>query len=60
MFKKNFSNKKKEEAKKYSAQDIARINERAYFIWLNAGKPANSAVSNWFLAEEQLKKERKI
>lgn len=60
MIKKIFNNKKKDAIKKYSSWDIAKINERAYFIWLNKGKPANSAVSDWLLAEEELKKEGKV
>ncbi len=60
MIKKIFGNNKKGEAKKYSSKDIAEINKRAYFIWLNKGKPSGSAVSDWLSAEEQLKKEGKI
>ncbi len=52
--------KKKESAEKYSKDEIAKICERAYFIWLNKSKPANSALSDWLQAETELKKERKI
>jgi len=52
--------KKDEAAKKYSKDDIAKICERAYFIWLNKSKPSNSALADWLKAEEELKKEGKI
>jgi hypothetical protein len=60
MIKKIFGNRKNNGIKKYSSEDIAKINERAYFIWLNSGKPADSAERNWLLAEKELKKEGKI
>jgi hypothetical protein len=60
MIKKIFGNRKNSGPKKYSPEDIAKINERAYFIWLNNGKPADSATRNWLLAEKELKKEGKI
>ncbi|MFA5337516.1 MAG: DUF2934 domain-containing protein [Candidatus Omnitrophota bacterium] len=55
-----FRKKQKETVTKYSPQDIAKIRERAYFIWLSKGKPVNSAACDWVLAEKELKKERKI
>ncbi|MFA5008790.1 MAG: DUF2934 domain-containing protein [Candidatus Omnitrophota bacterium] len=55
-----FNRKEKAKAKRYSSQDIAKINERAYYVWLSKGKPANSSVSDWLLAEKELKKEGKI
>jgi hypothetical protein len=51
---------KKEEVRKYSKDDIAKICERAYFIWLNKSKPANSAMVDWLQAEKELRKEGKI
>ena len=60
MIKKIFRKKEKETATKYSPQDIAKINEKAYYIWLSKGKPANSAACDWILAEKELKKEGKI
>ncbi|MCK9614816.1 MAG: DUF2934 domain-containing protein [Candidatus Omnitrophica bacterium] len=60
MVKKIFRKKDRETVTKYSPQDIAKINARAYYIWLNKGKPANSAVCDWILAEKELKKEGTI
>ncbi|MFA6281044.1 MAG: DUF2934 domain-containing protein [Candidatus Omnitrophota bacterium] len=51
---------KKDSAQKYSKDSIAKICERAYFIWLNKSKPANSAMIDWLQAEKELKKEGKI
>lgn len=51
---------KKEVAIKYSKDDIAKICERAYFIWLKKSKPSNSAMTDWLQAEKELKKEGKI
>lgn len=51
---------KKDSSQKYSKDDIAKICERAYFIWLNKSKPANSAMADWLQAEKELKKEGKI
>ncbi|MDD4182361.1 MAG: DUF2934 domain-containing protein [Candidatus Omnitrophica bacterium] len=60
MIKKFFSKKEKITANEYSPQDIEKIKERAYFIWLNKGKSAGSAVCDWLLAEKELKNEGKI
>jgi hypothetical protein len=60
VIKKFFSRKEKTAAKKYTPQDIEKIKERAYLIWCNKGKSANSAERDWFLAEKELKSEGKI
>lgn len=60
MIKNFFSRKENRQAKKYSPQDMEKIKERAYFIWLNKGKRAGSTVCDWLLAEKELKKEGKI
>ncbi|MDD4954696.1 MAG: DUF2934 domain-containing protein [Candidatus Omnitrophica bacterium] len=60
MIKKIFGKKENAPEKKYSQQDIDKIKERAYFIWLNKGKPNGSSASDWILAEKELKKEGKI
>ena len=51
---------KKEVVEKYSKDDIAKICERAYFIWLHKSMPANTAMADWLQAEKELKKEGKI
>lgn len=60
MIKKFFSKKENVTAKKYSSQDIEKIKERAYFIWLKNGKPKGSEACDWLSAEKELKKEGKI
>jgi len=60
MIKNFFSKKEKAEPKKHTPQDIEKIKERAYFIWCNKGKSANSAACDWLLAEKELKSEGKI
>jgi hypothetical protein len=54
--------KKKEEncAVRYSTEALKKISDRAYFIWINKGKSANSAQADWLQAERELKKEGKI
>ena len=54
--------KKKEEnsAAKYSSEDLKKIRDRAYFIWLNKGKSGNTAQADWLQAEKELKREGKI
>lgn len=40
----------------YSARDLSKIKDRAYFIWLSKGKPANTSSSDWSQAEAEFKR----
>lgn len=61
LIKKNIGKKKEENhCSRYSAEDLKKINERAYFIWVNKGKPAGSSQADWLQAEKELKKEGRI
>lgn len=37
--------------------DIARIRQRAYEIWMDEGTPGDRAEANWLQAEEELARE---
>jgi hypothetical protein len=50
----------KQKIAEYSESKLAKIKERAYYIWLRKNKPSNTALSDWLEAEQELKKEGKI
>lgn len=60
VLKKSVKPQEKNPQAKYSPQILQKINDRAYFIWINKGRPANSSMDNWLQAEKELKKEGAI
>ncbi|MDX9703657.1 MAG: DUF2934 domain-containing protein [Candidatus Auribacterota bacterium] len=53
---KKTTTKKKTCECKYSASDIQKIKEQAYYLWVNSGMPENADMDNWLKAEAEFKK----
>ncbi|MFH1783321.1 MAG: DUF2934 domain-containing protein [bacterium] len=52
--------KKKKATEDYSPDDLAKIQERSYYIWERKGRPAFSEDENWIEAEQELRDESLI
>jgi hypothetical protein len=57
MKKKEKNKNAREIASLYSYDDLEKIKERAYYIWEQKGRSADSAFQDWIEAERELKAE---